>query len=386
MPKLLELAIVAPTFNERENIRPFLDSLTKVLSGIEYEVIFVDDDSSDGTAALVRFIAAENPRVRVLQRIHRRGLASACVEGMLSTAAPYIAVMDADLQHDESILPAMLDRIKAGHLDLVVASRNIEGGSMGDFAKSRVRLSGLGRRLSKLISHCELSDPMSGFFMVDRRYFETVAHSISGVGFKILLDLVASARRPVRFAEIPYQFRTRVRGESKLDILVGLEYLQLLLDKLVGGVFPSRFIIFSLVGALGLFLHLSLLFVLLEKAHTTFPIAQTLATIVAMTLNFFLNNSITYRDRRLRGWRILAGLFSFYAACAVGAVINVRIAELIRNAGSSLYLAGVVGLFIGSVWNYGATTVFTWRQHQRAVRRRQSFTTAAEQAKTMARS
>lgn len=384
MPKLLELAVVVPTFNERENILPLLDSLDRVLSGLEYEVIFVDDDSSDGTAALARFIAVENPRVRVLQRIHRRGLASACVEGMMSTAAPYIAVMDADLQHDESLLPAMLDQLKARHLDVVVASRNVEGGSMGEFAKSRVHLSGLGGRLSKLISHCDLSDPMSGFFVVDRRFFEEVAHSVSGIGFKILLDLVASARRPVRFAEVPYRFRTRVRGESKLDILVGLEYLELLLDKLAGDVIPSRFIIFSLVGALGLLLHLSLLFVLIEKVHTTFPTAQTLATIVAMTLNFFLNNSITYRDRRLRGWRILVGLFSFYAACAIGAFINVRIAELIRDAGSSRYLAGVLGLFVGSVWNYGITTVFTWRQHRRAARRRQSFNAITEQPKTSA--
>ena len=278
-----------------------LEALERSLGGVSYEVIFVDDDSPDGTAELVRQIGLTKPRVRVLQRVGRRGLASACLEGMMATAAPYVAVMDGDLQHDEGILPAMLDKIRNEKLDLVVATRNAEGGGMGEFSRGRVRLSNLGRRLSQWVSHTALSDPMSGFFMLDRGFLEEVVHSASGVGFKILLDLVASSRRPVRFGEVPYTFRKRIHGTSKLDILVGIEYLQLLLDKAVGDLIPPRFIIFSMVGAGGLLLSLALLYLLLSFGKMQFLTAQAITTFVAMTANFFLNNSMTYRDRRLRG-------------------------------------------------------------------------------------
>ena len=358
----LELAVVVPTFNESANVVPLLEALERSLEGVTYEVIFVDDDSPDGTADVVRQIARTNPRVRVLQRIQRRGLASACLEGMMATPARYIAVMDGDLQHDESILTSMLAKIKEGNLDLVVATRNAEGGGMGEFAKKRQWLSQMGRRLSDWVSHTGLSDPMSGFFMLDRRFLEEVIHSASGVGFKILLDLVASSKRPVRFAEVPFTFRKRVHGTSKLDIVVGLEYLQLLLDKTVGDLIPPRFIMFSMVGTAGLLLSLGLLYLLLNFGNMRFSAAQWITTFVAMTANYFVNNALTYRDRRLRGRRLAIGLVTFFAACFVGAVINVRIAEFIQDAGSSRYVAGACGLIIGAVWNYGVTSITTWRK------------------------
>jgi len=358
----VELALVIPTFKERDNIEPLLESLRLALEGIEYEVVFVDDDSPDGTAAAIRAISRTNPRVRVLERIGRRGLASACLEGMMATAAPYIAVMDADLQHDERILPAMLSRLKAAKLDLVVATRNSEGGGMGEFDGHRVRLSHFGRRLSRTVSHTDLSDPMSGFFVVDRNFLEEVIHSASGAGFKILLDLVASSPRPVRFAEVPYTFRKRIHGASKLDILVGIEYLQLLLDKAIGNLIPPRFLIFSMVGALGLLLSIGVLYLLFSVLRMQFTMAQAITTFIAMTANFFLNNTLTYRDRRLRGRRVVSGLLTFYAACLVGAVINVRIAQFTKDAGVTWYLAGACGLAVGAVWNYGVTSITTWRQ------------------------
>src|SRR5208283_5098968 len=279
-----------------------------------------------------REISRTNARVRVLQRIGRRGLSSACLEGMLATATPYIGVMDADLQHDERILPTMLSELKEGKLDLVVATRNKEGGGMGEFADNRVRLSHLGRRLSRTVSHADLSDPMSGFFVIDRKFLDEVIHSASGTGFKILLDLVASARRPVRFAEVPYTFRKRMRGTSKLDILVGIEYLQLLLDKTFGNLIPPRFLIFSMVGVVGMLLSIGVLYLLFSDLKMQFSVAQAITTFVAMTANFFVNNSLTYRDRRLRGRRVVTGLLTFYAACFVGAVINIRIAQFIKGA------------------------------------------------------
>ena len=376
---MLELAVVIPTFNEEANVRPLLDRLAAALHGIPYEVIFVDDDSSDGTAATIRAIALNDSRVRLLNRIARRGLASACIDGMMATVAPYIVVMDADLQHDETILPRMLSKLKQGNLDIVVATRNAEGGSMGSFPTSRVWLSAFGRRLSKTVSHCDLSDPMSGFFLVDRRFLEEVIHSVSGVGFKILLDLVASSKRPVRLGEIPYQFAARIHGESKLDILVGVEYLQLLLDKAFGDLIPARFVLFGMVGAVGVLTHLLVLYALLKSGQSFAP-AQVSATFVVMTLNFFLNNAITYRDRRLRGVALIGGLISFYIACSIGAFINYRVATFGVQNGARWYVAGLVGVAIGSLWNYGVTAVFTWRRQKSAEssRRRRLARSAAD--------
>ena len=366
----LDLSVVIPTFNESANVFPLLEKLRKTLAGIEWEVVFVDDNSPDGTSSVIRRIARTDPRVRVIQRIGRRGLSSACIEGMLATSAPYIAVMDADLQHDESILPRMYDRIKTEDLDVVVGSRNTEGGSMGDFAKERVLLSGLGSRLSRAVCNCDLSDPMSGFFIVSRSFLQEVIYRLSGLGFKILVDLVASSKRPVRFAEIPYSFRQREHGESKLDINVGIEYLQLLLDKTIGHIIPSRFMMFGLVGALGLLVHLAMLALLFSVAGYPFLYAQAGATISAMTFNFLLNYLITFRDRRLRGFRLFTGLLTFYAACSIGAVTNFSFAQFLLAAGLKWYIAGVLGMAVTSVWNYGVTAMFTWRRDVLAVQRR----------------
>ena len=357
-----ELSIIVPTFNERANIRPLLAGLAAACSGIRYEVIFVDDDSPDGTAEEVRAVSQTDLRVRVLQRIHRRGLSSACIEGMMATSAPYIAVMDADLQHDESVLPAMLARLKSDNLDLVVATRNAAGGSMGQFAQSRVLLSNLGYRLSRWVSKADLTDPMSGFFVVTRDFVNEVVRSASGVGFKILVDLVASASRPVRYAEQPYTFRKRLRGASKLDILVGLEYLELLLDKKLGKWAPVRALIFGMVGAFGVLVALAVLYGLVKIAGMDFGPAQAVATWVAMTANFFLNNALTYRDRRLKGRGIAVGLLTFYLACSVGALINIRMAAFARELGFRWYIAGTCGLAVGAVWNYGVTSFTTWRR------------------------
>ena len=362
----LELSVVVPTFRERENVQLLIAALDKVLHNIEWEVIVVDDDSPDNTASLVRGLAAVHARVRILQRLGRRGLSSACIEGILASPAPYIAVMDADLQHDENILPEMLRRLKEEEVDIVVGTRNSDGGSMGAFARERVQLSFLGARLSKFVCFADLSDPMSGFFIVRREFFEEVVHRLSGAGFKILVDLVASSRRPVRIAEVGYRFRNRMHGKSKLDISVELEYLHLLVDKLLGRAVPTRFVLFVMVGAFGLLVHLGVLAVMFLGLHGHFLRAQAVATIAAMTVNFLLNNLFTFRDYRLSGWQLLSGLLKFYLACSVGALANLGFAGALIRRGVSWYFAGVGGVAVGSVWNYAVNAAFTWRRRRPA--------------------
>lgn len=363
-PASLELTIVVPTRNERGNIQPLLERLEQALRGVNWEVVFVDDDSPDGTAEAVRSIARTNPRVRCLQRIGRRGLSSACIEGVLSSATPYVAVIDADLQHDEQLLPRMLETIKAEGLDVVVGSRHVEGGSLGDWASSRQKISSFATGLARLVLRSELTDPMSGFFMIRREAFDDTVRRLSGRGFKILLDLFASAPQPLKYKELPYRFGVRHSGESKLDSVVVLEYVNLLLDKTVGRYVPVSFLLFALVGAFGVLIHMAVL--ALAFLVIPFTYAKALATIVAMTSNFVLNNVVTYRDVRLRGPALLRGLLSFYAICSIGAVADVGIASLLFDRqGTSWWLSGLAGIVVGSVWNYAMASVFTWRASSR---------------------
>ena len=309
-PGELVLSIVAPTFNESKNVLALIESLEACLAGCAWEVIFVDDNSPDRTAALVREFARERPHVRCLQRFGRRGLSSAVIEGICSSSAPYVAVIDADMQHDETLLLRMLRQITEGGLDLVVGSRYVSGGGFGDLSASRRVMSQFATRLSSLIMQFDLTDPMSGFFMVRREAFLAAAPYLSGAGYKILLDFVASAPAPLKHAELPYEFRQRLHGESKLDAMVLFEYLVLLMEKTIGRYIPVRFLLFCLVGGTGVLVHLATLFPV--KELVPFVAAQAIAALVSMTSNFILNNVLTYRDVRLRGRRLVTGLMSFY--------------------------------------------------------------------------
>ena len=358
----LRLSIVVPTFNESRNIRELLCRLEASLGATGWEVIFVDDDSPDGTATEVRTIARIDSRVRCLQRVGRRGLASACIEGMLATAAPTIAVMDADLQHDETVLPRMLAEIKQGGADLVVGTRYAAGGSTVDWNGSRKAMSQLATTASRMILRQPVSDPMSGFFMLQRKVLDATVYDLSGLGFKILLDILATAKQPLCIAEVPYRFRERFAGESKLDELVIWEYGMLLADKTIGRFVPVRFLAFSIIGGLGVFVHMAVLIVALRGLKLGFTTAQSAATGSAMMCNFVLNNLLTYRDRRLRGWAWCKGLVSFMLACSIGALANIGIATYLFDNRTQWMLAALAGVLVGSVWNYAVTQLYTWSQ------------------------
>ncbi len=357
-----ELTVIAPTFNERDNVGPLVDKLAATLQGVRWEVIFVDDDSPDGTADRVREVARLDPRVRCLQRLGRRGLTSACAEAVLASSAPYIAIIDADLQHDETLLPHMLDALRKGDTDVVIGSRYTERNLSEGFSPVRQAMSYIATRLAQLILRANLSDPVSGFFMAKREIFEGSIRNLSGIGNKILVDVFASSKQPPRFKELPYQFRTRLHGESKLDTLTIWEYVVLLADKMFGRFIPIRFLLFSLVGGSGVAVHLATLKLVLTVTSFSFPFAQAFATLVAAISNFFLNNWLTYRDRRLHGWSVLTGLLSFLLVCSVGAVVNVAFAEQVFQVTKIWWLAGIAGAAVSSILNYSATALFTWRK------------------------
>jgi dolichol-phosphate mannosyltransferase len=356
------LTVVVPCYNERPNVAPLIARLDAALYGIPWEVVCVDDNSPDGTAAEVRRIAQTDARVRCIRRVGRRGLSSAVIEGALSSSAQFVAVIDGDLQHDETKLPDMLTALQSGQYDLAVGSRHSPGGGDAGLAtRWRHVLSQGGIRLAQYFLPIRLSDPMSGFFMLPRSIFESLAGNLTGQGFKILLDLALSAPAPLRVIEIPFMFHERAAGESKLDALVLVQFAGLLLDKVFGGLLPLRFLSFGLVGALGVLVHLAVLSVVLKLGGLDFELAPAVATGLAMVFNFQLNNAITYRDQRLRGPRLWRGLLLFMLVCGLGAVTNVGIAKTLYDTNTSWSIAGAVGAVIGVVWNYAVSATLVWR-------------------------
>jgi dolichol-phosphate mannosyltransferase len=356
----LELGVVIPTFNEEDNVHALLARLQTALDGIVWEAIFVDDGSQDGTIELLTGIAARDPRVHLIRRFGRRGLSSAVIEGMLASAAPVLAVLDADLQHDEAILPALFATIHEGRAQLAVGTRYAGAGSTGDWQPARVQVSRVATTLATRTLRTNLSDPMSGFFAISREAFLASLPRLTGMGYKLLLDLVASAPEPLRVVEMPYHFRRRTAGESKLDSAVALQFGMLLLDKTIGRYVPLRFLMFLAVGSIGVLVHLAVLGLLIDFSGLSFRLSQTAAVLTAMTANFILNNRFTYRDRRLRGAAFGRGLVSFYLICGVGAAANVGIGTLVYTSDHRWWLAGIVGGAVSSVWNYAASSLFTW--------------------------
>jgi len=357
-----ELSVVVPTFKERANVPLLVEKLARTLAGVEWEVLFVDDNSPDGTAAAARAIGATDARVRCIRRIGRRGLAGACIEGMLASQARYVAVMDADLQHDERLLTGMLEKLR-GDTDLAVASRYVAGGSaVGLSSASREHASRLSTTLAQRLLGVTLSDPMSGFFMIRRERFEELAPRLTTQGFKILLDIAATARGTLRIAELPFVFAERQHGESKLDTRVALDFVALIVAKLTNDTISFRFLLFCLVGFTGIAIHMATLQVALNVAALGFGAAQTVATVAAITWNFVLNNMFTYRDQRLAGWQFLTGLIRFQLICAVGAISNVGIASVIYERDPNWWIAGLGGALMGAVWNYVVSAAFVWRQ------------------------
>ena len=358
-----ELTVVVPTFNEAGNLLALASEVEQALAGIDWELLIVDDDSPDGTADRARELAQGNSRLRCVQRIGRRGVASACIEGMLASSAPYVAVMDGDLQHDPALLRPMLDALRGGRIDIVIGSRHVAGGGVGEFSSHRQRISGLATRLSRAVLKADLTDPMSGYFMLTRQaLMQCLRSGVSAIGYKILVDLFASAPRPLRFVELPYTFRARLAGQSKLDSKVVWDYLMLLADKLVGRFVPVRFLAFSAVGGLGVGVHLAVLTLAFRGLGVDFVTAQIVATLVAMTFNYIVNNALTYRDRRRRGWGFVTGWLSFTLACSVGAFANVGIAAWLFERQTFWVVSALSGVLVGAVWNYAVTSVYTWRK------------------------
>jgi dolichol-phosphate mannosyltransferase len=361
------VSVIVPTYREAANVPVLFERLKAALDGLPWEMIVVDDNSPDGTYDVAFAIAAADPRMRCLRRVNRSGLAGAVIEGWLASSADFVAVIDGDLQHDETVLPRLYEALARGDGNLVIGTRVADPTKPGGLSPLRQKLSNLGAWFFRRVAGLSITDPMSGFFMTRREVVAKLAPKLSPDGFKILVDLILSSSGDLKVAEQPYVFRPRRAGESKLSPLVGLDFLGLVAHHASGGVLPTRFVLFALVGGGGIVVHLAALSILIEAlGPASFDQSQIFATIAAMASNFLLNNEITYHDRRYRGIGIVGGFLIFALLCSVGAVANINVANWLFQAHRGWPLAGLAGALIGVVWNYAASNTFVWRGRRKS--------------------
>ena len=376
----VQLSVVVPTFNERDNIVEVVKRLDASLQDISWEVIFVDDFSPDGTAQRVRQVAAHDTRVRLIHRHNRRGLSSAVVEGGLAAMGDVVAVMDGDLQHDESVLPQMYNIVASGEAEIASASRFLlEDGADGLSSETRLKISNTGIAVANKVFNLDLTDPLTGFFAIRRTVFENALPNLSGVGFKILLDLIASAKPAPKVAEVPFKFRERQHGESKLDNRVMYDFFLFFLEKKTQPFIPlpSNVISFFVANGVGLAMHLLVLFGLMQFAAMEFLPSQFLATLVTIAFIFSVNNALNYSDRRMKGWRFYRGLMFYGLLSTIGIAVNLIVAssfyETVNVAMFTPAVPALAGATMTVFWNYIASKVFDLAQSsisRRAVARR----------------
>lgn len=362
--KNTQLSVIIPTYNEKENIDEIIKRLEKSLREISFEVIFVDDDSPDGTANAVKQQRKTRPHVNLIQRVGRRGLAGAVIEGILSAKSDISAVMDCDLQHDETKLIQMYYLFKnKPQLDLVVGSRFIGKEQIPDAAFSYIRKIGsnLATFYTKKLLGISISDPLSGFFMVRNKSFEKYSKNLQTQGFKVLADLIASAKKNLIVEEIGYTFKNRLAGESKMSLATGLELLSLIISQVFNGKLSIRFILFCFVGLSGVFVQILVTGLFMNVSKVSFEISQSLGIIFAMTSNYFLNNMITFRDRSLKYIELLKGLVSFYFICSLGALANFALANFVYSQLSNWLIASLCGAIFSAIWNFVLSSLFTWK-------------------------
>ena len=355
-----QVSVIIPTYNERDNIGPLVERMQDALSGYAYEVVFVDDDSKDGTVELITSLSDRYP-VRVIVRRDKRGLASAVVDGLAQMDGQVAVVMDADLQHPPEIIPSLLKAIDDGS-DVAVASRYTTGGGMRGWSLTRKVISKGATFLAHLLlpSTRQVKDPMSGFFSLRRQVVDSA--SLSPKGYKILLEILVEGQFN-RAVKLPFTFETRSRGESKLSAKQQVDYLKHLYSLLRRKGEIWRFVKFCLVGLSGVGVNMGLLWLLTEVAGLFYLISAAISIETSIITNFVLNNFFTFPDRNLPGaGQFFGRLLKFNLVSLAGLGINLGVLSLLTEVFGMYYLVGnICGIAVAILWNYLANSWWTWR-------------------------
>ena len=367
----LRLSVIVPTYEESDNIAELLRRLVAVLDRAvphDYELIVVDDGSIDRTWELALRVAAEFPQIRVLCRHYERGLATAVVRGWQVAQGDVLAVIDGDGQHDEAILPQLLERVETG-ADFAIASRNEAGGGVSDWNVLR-RLASRGAQLVGLAILPtvvgRVSDPLSGFFAVRRSAI--AGRPLDPLGYKIAIE-VLSRGAIATVAAVPYEFRERQGGETKVTWRHGVDYLHHLLRLRLARSQSRRFLRFAIVGFSGVFVDMAVLYLLSDPSTLAWGLTRSkaIAAEIAIINNFLWNDAWTFGDlsRQQRGNRQrLERFFKFNGVCLLGLALNVMILNLLFNIifdHQSRYLANAIAIALVTFWNFWLNTKFSWR-------------------------
>lgn len=348
----MNISIVIPTFNESQNITSLIDEIKSILDGINFEIIVVDDNSPDDTHKIIKDYILKNNSTNIscINRTWKKGLSSAVVEGIGLSNKDYICVMDGDGQHDPKNILHMLDVFNIEDIDLIIGSRFLENRFSKNLSKKRNFLSEAGIKLCQFFLNKKVTDPLSGFFIVKRRDIEIFKTALYKDGFKILFDYLMLAK-PEKIYEIQINFRKRLHGASKLNLSTIFSLLGQVIENKTRSLIPGSFVIFSLVGLSGVFIHLSLLNIILLITNN-FIYSNVIGVLGAMTSNYLLNNYFTFHNIHNTLASRLMGLIKYSVTNSVPIFANIGIASQLYLNNFTLYFSVFSGLFAGLVLNY----------------------------------
>lgn len=362
------VSIIIPTYNEHANIERLVREIDCAMGRESYEVIFVDDDSPDGTAYIIEKCSRDYP-VWVFVRRGRRGLATAVVQGFAHSSGDIIVVMDADLQHPPSAIPMLLERVRAGS-DVAVASRYVKGGSAPGLGSLRNLFSRAAVAVARALlpSAASVADPMSGFFALRRKVLDGIVLEPSG--FKILLEILALGKIE-SVCELPFSFTNRHAGVSKMSLGEQGRYFAHLLSLMFRTGELARLARFCLVGLSGVCVNMGVLWFLTGVIGLFYMLSACISIEASIVTNFLANNAFTFRDRNDQSKRSLfARLIRFNAVSIVAVGVNLGVLWLLTSvAGLSYLLSNLAGIALATVWNFLVNNHWTWAARPRSAAR-----------------
>lgn len=354
------ISIIIPTYNERDNIVTLVKRIDHALPNCEYEVVFIDDSSSDGTAELVAALSTQYP-VKIFVRQNKRGLASAVVDGLKHITGQMVTVMDADLQHPPEVIPELLREAK-DEVDIAIASRYVKGGGCQGWGLIRRIISKGAIVLAHLLlpSTRPVRDPVSGFFMFKRQV--VAGAQLKPTGYKILLEILMKGEFH-SVTEVPYAFGTRSGGKSKLNTRQQIDYLKHIFCLMKRKGELSRFLKFCMVGLSGVFVNMGLLWLLTELAGLFYLLSSAVSIESSIISNFVLNDYFTFPDRRLPTAKsFFSRLLKFNLVSLAGLPINIGVLWLLTEVFGIYYLlSNLCGIAVATLWKYLANTWWTWK-------------------------
>jgi len=358
-----KFSLVIPTFNEAENIRILISRLQQVLQKYEYEIIIVDDDSPDQTWKIVQDYGKHDNRIKCLRRFNKKGLSRAVIDGFGMSTGEFLGVMDADLQHDEKLLPKMLELLEKN--TIVIGSRKVYEGGSDNWNYFRRFISWGAILLSRLVVSNKVKDIMSGYFVLRREVFKKVEDQLTGRGFKILLEILTLTEEN-KIREVGYVIKSRRFGESKLSGKIVLEFL-VSLAQFKWRNLDSRMVKFFIVGASGIIVNLGFLAIFKEYLSLSINLSILLAIEVSIISNFILNNFWTFQDCSFFNLKEnLKGFPKFQLFCFLGMIINFLVTKFLSFSGLNLYLSQFIGIVVASFINYKLNYKWTWKVSEHA--------------------